>query len=348
MFAPPRVGRRFQPYASNLDRFQICGRLRRMPAVAELERMLRGASLRVTRPRVAVLAAVHEHPHADTDSIIGAVREELGEVSHQAVYDVLQRADRRGPGAAHPPAGLRGALRVAGRRQPPPRRLPVLRRDRRRRLRRRRGALPDRGRRPRLRDRRGRGHLLGPVPRLLDRTSPEPPDPERIPMSETARRRRRRDERADRATAAARSRTSAPRTRPQGGGNRGWWPDRLNLKILAKNPAVANPLGEDFDYAAAFKSPRPRRGQAGHRGGADHLAGLVAGRLRPLRPVHDPDGLAQRRHLPDQRRPRRRRRRPAALRAAQQLARQRQPRQGPPAAVAGQEEVRPERSPGPT
>ena len=40
----------------------------------------------------------------------------------------------------------------------------------------------------------------------------------------------------------------------QGGGNRGWWPDRLNLKILAKNPAVANPVGEDFDYAAAFNS----------------------------------------------------------------------------------------------
>ncbi|MFF4326565.1 catalase/peroxidase HPI [Streptomyces sp. NPDC001591] len=40
----------------------------------------------------------------------------------------------------------------------------------------------------------------------------------------------------------------------QGGGNRQWWPDSLNLKILAKNPAVANPLGEDFDYAAAFKT----------------------------------------------------------------------------------------------
>ncbi|MFC9031645.1 catalase/peroxidase HPI [Streptomyces arboris] len=40
----------------------------------------------------------------------------------------------------------------------------------------------------------------------------------------------------------------------QGGGNRQWWPDRLNLKILAKNPAVANPLGEDFDYAAAFEA----------------------------------------------------------------------------------------------
>jgi catalase-peroxidase len=38
----------------------------------------------------------------------------------------------------------------------------------------------------------------------------------------------------------------------QGGGNRGWWPDRLNLKILAKNPAVANPLGESFNYAEAF------------------------------------------------------------------------------------------------
>jgi catalase-peroxidase len=40
----------------------------------------------------------------------------------------------------------------------------------------------------------------------------------------------------------------------QGGGNRGWWPDRLNLKILAKNPAEANPLGEEFDYAEAFES----------------------------------------------------------------------------------------------
>ncbi|MFC8506846.1 catalase/peroxidase HPI [Streptomyces sp. NPDC057411] len=40
----------------------------------------------------------------------------------------------------------------------------------------------------------------------------------------------------------------------QGGGNRQWWPDRLNLKILAKNPAVANPLGEEFDYAEAFNA----------------------------------------------------------------------------------------------
>ncbi|MEO6143096.1 MAG: Fur family transcriptional regulator [Dermatophilaceae bacterium] len=52
--------------------------------------MLRGVALRVTRPRVAVLTAVRDHPHADTDSIIGVVRKDLGGVSHQAVYDVLR------------------------------------------------------------------------------------------------------------------------------------------------------------------------------------------------------------------------------------------------------------------
>ncbi|ATL69138.1 transcriptional repressor [Nocardia terpenica] len=61
-----------------------------MSTTAEFERMLRGAALRVTAPRVAVLAAVHDHPHADTDSILGLVRASLGTVSHQAVYDVLR------------------------------------------------------------------------------------------------------------------------------------------------------------------------------------------------------------------------------------------------------------------
>jgi catalase-peroxidase len=40
----------------------------------------------------------------------------------------------------------------------------------------------------------------------------------------------------------------------QGGGNRGWWPNQLSLKILAKNPAVANPHGEEFNYAEEFKT----------------------------------------------------------------------------------------------
>ncbi len=39
-----------------------------------------------------------------------------------------------------------------------------------------------------------------------------------------------------------------------GDANREWWPDKLNLKILAKNPAVANPLGADFNYAEAFQT----------------------------------------------------------------------------------------------
>ncbi|MFC4852016.1 Fur family transcriptional regulator [Actinophytocola glycyrrhizae] len=61
-----------------------------MPTTADFEHMLRGVALRVTRPRVAVLSAVHAHPHTDTDSIIGIVRSDLGGVSHQAVYDVLR------------------------------------------------------------------------------------------------------------------------------------------------------------------------------------------------------------------------------------------------------------------
>ncbi|MEV6392995.1 Fur family transcriptional regulator [Nocardia xishanensis] len=52
--------------------------------------MLREVSLRVTAPRVAVLSAVHDRPHADTDSIIRAVRSRLSAVSHQAVYDSLR------------------------------------------------------------------------------------------------------------------------------------------------------------------------------------------------------------------------------------------------------------------
>ena len=50
---------------------------------------LRMADLRVTRPRVAVLEAVHAHPHADTETILSAVRIGLPDVSRQAVYDVL-------------------------------------------------------------------------------------------------------------------------------------------------------------------------------------------------------------------------------------------------------------------
>ena len=39
-----------------------------------------------------------------------------------------------------------------------------------------------------------------------------------------------------------------------GSANRVWWPNQLNIKILAKNPESRNPLGGDFDYAAAFEA----------------------------------------------------------------------------------------------
>ncbi|WP_269204043.1 Fur family transcriptional regulator [Nocardioides sambongensis] len=50
----------------------------------------------MTRPRLAVLDAVHRHAHADTDTVIGVVRQALPEVSHQAVYDVLKALTNAG------------------------------------------------------------------------------------------------------------------------------------------------------------------------------------------------------------------------------------------------------------
>jgi Fe2+ or Zn2+ uptake regulation protein len=76
-----------------------------VPSRSHLERTLREAGLRVTRPRVAVLAAVHTHPHADTDSLLGAVRKDVGRVSHQAVYDVLRALTDAGLVRRFEPAG---------------------------------------------------------------------------------------------------------------------------------------------------------------------------------------------------------------------------------------------------
>ena len=57
---------------------------------SDIEVALRRSGLRVTRPRVAVLTVLADHPHTDTDTIIRRVREVAGDVSHQAVYDVLR------------------------------------------------------------------------------------------------------------------------------------------------------------------------------------------------------------------------------------------------------------------
>lgn len=56
----------------------------------DLRAQLRAAGLRVTAPRLAVLNAVTAQPHSDADSVAAQVRQQLGSVSTQAVYDVLK------------------------------------------------------------------------------------------------------------------------------------------------------------------------------------------------------------------------------------------------------------------
>jgi Fur family ferric uptake transcriptional regulator len=73
--------------------------------ILDFEQMLRGATLRVTRPRVAVLRAVHAHPHADTAALISVVRDDIPDVSHQAVYDSLRTLTDAGLVRCIQPAG---------------------------------------------------------------------------------------------------------------------------------------------------------------------------------------------------------------------------------------------------
>lgn len=66
---------------------------------------LRSAALRVTRPRMAVLQAVEQHPHADTELIIRAAREALPDISRQTVYDALNALTATGLVRRIQPAG---------------------------------------------------------------------------------------------------------------------------------------------------------------------------------------------------------------------------------------------------
>ena len=84
---------------------RLRGILAGVPTISDFEGMLREAELRVTRPRLAVLGAVYELPHADTDAIFAAVRRELPSVSHQAVYDVLRALSTAGLIRRIQPAG---------------------------------------------------------------------------------------------------------------------------------------------------------------------------------------------------------------------------------------------------
>jgi Fur family transcriptional regulator, stress-responsive regulator len=73
----------------------------------DLSEALRAAGLRVTAPRLGVLVALHARPHSDTDTVIRAVRKDLGSVSPQAVYNVLAALVRVGLVRRIEPAGSR-------------------------------------------------------------------------------------------------------------------------------------------------------------------------------------------------------------------------------------------------
>ena len=80
----------------------------------DVEAALRASGLRVTRPRLAVIAALEQSPHADADTVAELARAELGAVSIQAVYDVLRALTDAGLVRRIEPAGspARYELRV--------------------------------------------------------------------------------------------------------------------------------------------------------------------------------------------------------------------------------------------
>ena len=241
-----------------------------MSTATEHADQLRAARLRVTRPRVAVLGVVHTHPHADTNTVIRVVRETLPDVSHQTVYDSLNALTAAGLLRRIQPTGsvARYESRVGE--------------NHHHIVCRACGAIVDVdcavGDAPcltpsekmaysRLRHRRSRGHLLGPVPQLRHVTvhclessaittviTAQFTTPERnaVPEDDTLNTRRLARLRPNPAEASG-----CPMVirRPvEGGSNRDWWPNAVNLKILQKNPDVIDPNDEGFDYREAVQT----------------------------------------------------------------------------------------------
>ena len=110
--------------------------------------------------------------------------------------------------------------------------------------------------------------------------------------------------------------------------NSDWWPEQLNLKGLQHDSPLVDPMGGEFDYAKEFESL--------------DLNAVINDLKALMTDSQDwwPADFGHYGHLPRPRRPRWGGIRSAALCAAQQLAGQREPRQGAAPAVADQAEIR--------
>ena len=223
-----------------LDRFQELRQTRGVPTTSELATLLRGAALRVTRPRVAVLAAVHAHPHADTDSLIDAVRQDSGDVSHQAVYDVLRALTDAGLVRRIQPTGsvARYEARVGD--------------NHHHLVCRTCGAIADVdcavGDSPCLTASDDAGYVIDeaeviywgrcPDVRTIARTNRT--DRRTSDVTEHG------SESENPAIPAPEPKAHRPRTVQD------WWPDQLDLSVLHQHSPKANPLGPAFDYREQF------------------------------------------------------------------------------------------------
>ena len=124
--------------------------------------------------------------------------------------------------------------------------------------------------------------------------------------------------------------------------NRDWWPNELKLELLSQHSSKSNPMGEDFNYAEAFKSldfAALKKDLAALMTDSQEWWPADFGHYGPLfiRMAWHSAGTYR-----TGRRSWRWRAGSTTLRTAQQLARQCESRQSSPAAVADQAEVWPQ------
>ena len=238
---------------------------------------IRAAGLRCTAQRIAVLDILRsERRHRPADEVSSLVRQRLGTVSTQAVYDALGALVRAGLARRIEPAGQPRPLRSRGRgttitiwsaADAAPWSTSTASSDPRRAWSRPTAGASSSTRR---RSRSGAG-----VPNVSDANH----------QREIVRENHVTDSVSESENPAIDAPTPAadrPRT------NQDWWPNQPNLQALRQHPGQTSPLGNDFNYREEFSQARRRGAQARPLRADDHLAGVVAGGLRPLRPAVHP------------------------------------------------------------